>query len=244
MCGRYAIIDGKKVLESFRTLHVKDPQALFRSVPRYNAAPMQLLPVFAVRHDELAVQPMQWWLIPHWSKDGKPSATTFNAKSETVDTSRLFAPYFKASRCLVPADAFYEWKAVGRGSGTMSAGGPPEKAPGGKQPFCIRMNDRQPFMFAGLFSIWKTSSGEEMPSFTILTTTPNPVVSSIHNRMPVILPEEHFDRWLDRAFKDVEALKRMLQPYPAEQMTVFPVSKLVNNVRNDVPDCLSGEGTT
>ena len=83
-----------------------------------------------------------------------------------------------------------------------------------------------------------------MPSFAILTTTPNPVVSSIHNRMPVILPEEHFDRWLDRAFKDVEALKRMLQPYPAEQMTVFPVSKLVNNVRNDVPDCLSGEGTT
>jgi putative SOS response-associated peptidase YedK len=202
MCGRYAIIDGKKILESFRSLRVKDPHGLFQSTPHYNAAPMQRLPVFAMRHDELVIEPMQWWLVPHWSKDGRTAATTFNAKSETVATSRLFAPYFKSSRCLVPAEAFYEWKA----EASSDDGEPEKKRSSGKQPYCIRMKDERPFMFAGLFSVWKDAEENEHPSFSILTTVPNAVLAPIHTRMPVILPEAEFGRWLDRSFREPEAL--------------------------------------
>jgi len=232
MCGRYAIIDGKKVLESFQRLKVKDSQPLFQTLPRYNAAPTQRLPVFAVRHDELIVQPMQWWLVPHWSKDGKPSATTFNAKSETVAQSRLFSTYFKGSRCLVPAEAFYEWKKI------LQTGDGKAKAIE-KQPICVRMKDDRPFMFAGIFSVWKNPEGEEHPSFSILTVAPNELVGTIHDRMPVILPEEHFEQWLDRSFKDVAKLQILLRAYAAEAMTIYPVSRLVNNTRFDGPECLT-----
>ncbi len=232
MCGRYAIIDGRKVLDTFARLTVKDTTALFADLPRYNASPLQKLPVFAVRDGSLVVQKMQWWLIPHWSKDGKPSATTFNAKAETVAQSRLFAPYFRASRCLVPAEAFYEWKKI------VPAGDGPKKPREEKQPMCIVMKDREPFMFAGLFSVWKNDAGEEFPSFTILTTTPNELMSGIHSRMPVILPEKEHEKWLDREFKDADALSALLAPYPAKGMRAYPVSRYVSNSRNEGKECM------
>ncbi len=234
MCGRYAIIDGRKVLDTFARLNVKDPTPLFADLPRYNASPMQRLPVFAVRDGTLTAGKMLWWLIPHWSKDGKPSATTFNAKSETVAQSRLFAPYFKSSRCLVPADAFYEWTKI-----VPDTDGPPRPKPREeKQPMCIRMRDGAPFMFAGLFSVWKNEKEEEFPSFTILTTTPNDLMAAIHQRMPVILPDKDHETWLDREFKDTEALRKLLVPYPAKSMIAYPVSRYVSNSRNEGKECM------
>ncbi len=232
MCGRYAIIDGRKVLDTFARLTVRDTTALFADLPRYNASPLQKLPVFAVRDGALVVRKMQWWLIPHWSKDGKPSATTFNAKAETVAQSRLFAPYFRASRCLVPADAFYEWTKI------VPVADGPKKPREEKQPMCIVMKDRSPFMFAGLFSVWKNEKGEELPSFTILTTTPNALMSGIHSRMPVILPEKHHAQWLDREFKDTNELNKLLVPYPSEAMNAYPVSRYVSNSRNEGKECM------
>jgi len=255
MCGRYAIIDGRKVLESFSRLKVKDAAPLFASLPRYNASPMQRLPVFAMRHGEMIVQEMQWWLVPHWSKDGKTNATTFNAKSETVAESRLFAPYFKGSRCLVPAEAFYEWKEASSEVGVRSAdarGRVGKYAEAGgqvggyaserdakkvKQPMCIRMRDRAPFMFAGLFSVWRDAEGKEFPSFAILTTEPNALMAEIHRRMPVILPEDHHEEWLDRENKNVDALKKILVPYDTKAMEAYPVSRYVNNPRNEGEEC-------
>jgi len=223
MCGRYVLINGKMVLQSFAKLHLGSMQDVFNDLPRYNASPMQKMPIVAMRHGELTAEKMQWWLIPHWSKDGKINATTFNAKSETIDQSKLFAPYFKSSRCLIPADAFYEWKKITARE---------------KQPMCITMKDEEPFMFAGLFSVWKNEKGEELPSFTIITTEPNKLMSDIHTRMPVILHQKDFDEWLDRENKETGKLKELLVPYPASEMTVYPVSKFVNNSRNEGPECM------
>lgn len=235
MCGRYALIDGKKVLVTYTALNkAKHADEAFRELPRYNASPMQHLPVFAIRHEELIAEPMQWWLIPHWSKDGKASFSSFNAKAETLDQSKLFAPYFKGSRCLIPADAFYEWQRV---TTTQDVRGKPKKVEE-KHPICIRMKDEAPFLFAGLFSIWKDAEGGERPTFTIITTEPNELMAPIHNRMPVILPEQHVEQWLDRTYKDTDHLKKLLAPFPAKKLKAYRVSSLVSNPRNDVAECL------
>jgi putative SOS response-associated peptidase YedK len=235
MCGRYALIDGKKVLVAYTALNkAKLTGEVFKELPRYNASPMQHLPVFAVRHDELVAEQMQWWLIPHWSKDGKASFSAFNAKAETLDQSKLFAPYFKGSRCLIPADAFYEWQRV---TTTQEVRGKAKKVEE-KHPMCIRMKDDSPFLFAGLFSIWKDPEGNEHPTFTIITTEPNELLSSIHNRMPVILPEQHFEQWLDRSYKEIDRLKKLLVPFPPKKMQAYRVSPLVSNPRNDAAECM------
>jgi putative SOS response-associated peptidase YedK len=107
-----------------------------------------------------------------------------------------------------------------------------------KQPMCIRMKNQKTFMFAGLFSVWKNDKGEEFPSFTIITTTPNELMAEIHTRMPVIVQEKDFDKWLNRENKNIEDLKKLCVAYPASRMEAFPVSKYVSNSRNEGPECM------
>jgi len=233
MCGRYAFLNGKMVFELVGR-NLGNRKDALDDLPRFNASPMQRMPVIAEREGELVVEKMQWWLIPHWSKDGKIKATTFNAKAETLDESKLFTPYFKSSRCLVPADAFYEWKNIAVQREVKGKKVEVQE----KQPMCIRMKNQKPFMFAGLFSVWKNDKGEEFPSFTIITTTPNELMAEIHNRMPVILKEKHFDEWLNRENKNTDDLKKLLVAYPASQMEAFPVSKYVSNSRNEGQECM------
>ena len=242
MCGRYAILDGKKIFLTFEKLKDLEVRGqAFEMLPRYNAAPTDSLPVIAMRDRNLGVERMRWWLIPHTSQDGKPlmgsdnrPLSAFNAKGETLESSRLFSPYFQNARCLVPADAFYEWKKI---SVTGIVGGKKRESVE-KQPVVFRMQDERMFMFAGLFSVWRNVQGEEFPSFAIITTEPNELMKPVHNRMPVILHENDFDQWLHRDNKDTEELKKLLFPYPAEQMKAYPVSKLVSSSRNDRPECL------
>ena len=238
MCGRYAVLTtvrDQQWADFFSSIRTTD--AAVDRVPIYNAAPMQFLPVVNVRDGELRADAMMWWLVPHHSKDGKPlrgkdgqPLKTFNAKGETVDTSRLFAPYFRSARCLIPVDAFYEWKKLA----VQEEG--PKKVP--KQPMAIRMKDEHPFAFAGLFSVWKGEDGEERPSFTVITTEANAMMKKVHHRMPVILKPKDFDQWLDRDYKETGNLKKLLVPYPDKEMEAYPVSTTVNNSRNDVPECL------
>jgi len=242
MCGRYAVLTtvrDQQWAEFFST--IRNGNEAFDRVPIYNAAPMQFLPVINVRDGELRADKMMWWLVPHHSKDGNPLKgkdgqpfKTFNAKGETVRESRLFAPYFKSARCIVPVDAFYEWKKLT----SDDSGG--KKVP--KQPMAIRMKDQHPFALAGLFSVWKNDKGEERPSFTIITTAANKLMSPIHHRMPVILKPKDYDQWLDRDYKETEKLQKLLVSYPDKEMETYPISTVVNNSRNDVPECLTPLG--
>lgn len=173
------------------------------------------LPIIAQRDGELHAFKALWWLVPHWSKTGKPEATAFNARVETVDTSRLFAQYFKSSRCLIPVAAFYEYS--GKEMVPVTKDGKTRKV---KQPYLIRLKSEEPFALGGIFSVWTDKkTGEEMPSYSVLTTVPNKVVGQVHDRMPVIIPEKYFKLWLDRDYTDTKELNQIAkEPYPASKM--------------------------
>jgi putative SOS response-associated peptidase YedK len=190
--------------------------------PRYNIAPTQQIPVIRqhpkepVRH----ISTMRWGLIPHWAKDASGAAGTINARSETAAEKPAFRDPMRYRRCLIPADAFYEWKRNGAS----------------KQPFCFEVNGGL-FAFAGLWDGWKNPEGQWIKTCTILTTTPNAVTSAIHDRMPVILDPDSYDLWLDPGMQDVRAISELLKPYDAHSMRCYPVSTRLNHVENDDEDC-------
>ncbi len=198
---------------------VKDKNA-FEGLPLFNATRFQWLPIFAFRGGELKAFKAMWWLIPHWSKDGKAEATSFNARIETADIKPLFAQYFKSRRCLIPVNAFYEYN--GSDLVEITLKGRTKKV---KQPSVIMMKEENSFMLGGIFSVWvDPKTGEEKPSYSVLTTEPNNVVSPIHDRMPVIIEEKYFQLWLDREYKDTKELKGIAKkPYPASKMKVYKV---------------------
>jgi putative SOS response-associated peptidase YedK len=202
------------------------PQALERAGgwrPRYNIAPSQ--EVAAVRHDEAGNERqaawLQWGLVPPWALDPAVGYRMINARGETVATKPAFREAFRRRRCLLVADGFYEWQ-----RGTKP-----------KQPYYIRLNKDRPFAFAGLWQRWH--KGERViESCTIITTEANELVAALHDRMPVILKEQDYDAWLDPHVDDAGRLKSLLSPYPAGQMTAYPVSTAVNSPRHDGPDCI------
>jgi putative SOS response-associated peptidase YedK len=222
MCGRYR-----------NTLSREAMRALVRYLNeiadirlRYNAAPTDMQPVVRLdpqRRRELVM--MRWGLIPSWAKDTKIGAKFINARAETVATQPAFRDAFRARRCLVPADGFYEWK----------------KVDGDKQPYHIGMRDGSPFAFAGLWERW-TRGAALIESFTIITGPPNSLVAELHDRMPVILEPEHYEGWLTAT--DTAALETMLQPFPAQLMATYPVSTKVNIVKNDTPDVVEPVAAT
>jgi len=194
--------------------------------PRYNIAPSQ--PVAVVRRrpqsgdDQRQLVLMRWGLIPSWATDPAIGNRLANARSESVLEKPAFRAAMRRRRCLIPADGFYEWKKNGRN----------------KQPYLIGLRDGRLFAFAGLWEAWEGADHSYVESCTILTTTPNELMAPIHDRMPVILPAEAYGPWLDPAVPPAEVLA-WLRPLPADQMTAYPVSTLVNNPRNDRPECVA-----
>jgi putative SOS response-associated peptidase YedK len=198
---------------------------------RYNIAPTQEVPAVATdKEGRRRLRMLRWGLVPYWAKDLSIGQKLINAKAETVHEKPAFRAAFQRRRCLIPADGFYEWKEV------------EEVAPGGKkprkrkQPYLIARRDGRPFAFAGLYDFWKDPQGEPVESCTILTTEPNAAVAPLHDRMPVILREEDFDLWLDRAIQEREPLEPLLHPVPAEMLSVRPVNPLVGNPNNEGPE--------
>jgi putative SOS response-associated peptidase YedK len=167
---------------------------------------------------------MRWGLIrliPSWAKDTSGAARMINARSETAATKPAFCDPLKFRRCLIPADAFYEWKR------TVTS----------KQPYCFEVNDGELFAFAGLWERWRDPSGQWVKSCTILTTTPNAVTSAVHDRMPVVLHPDSYDLWLDPGMQNIAAISELLRPYDAVLMRYFPVSTRINHVANDDAEC-------
>jgi putative SOS response-associated peptidase YedK len=215
MCGRFNLrVNPALLAEIFQLTREPDIH------PRYNIAPTQQVAVVRRADVGRELSMLRWGLVPSWAKDVKIGNSLINARAETVATKPAFRAAFKARRCLIPATGFYEWKKTGKA----------------KQPFHIEMKDGQPFAFAGLWEFWK-GDGEPIESCTIITGEPNEVARGIHDRMPVILPEEEYDRWLDLK-APADALQELFVPYPAAEMHGAPISTRVNSPRYDGPECL------
>ena len=191
--------------------------------PNYNVAPTQEVPAVVAGNGggDRRLEMLRWGLIPSWADDPGIGARMINARSETVAEKPSFRRAFKERRCLIPADGFYEW----------------QKTNGGKQPHYIRMKNGRPFAFAGLWESWK-GDGNEIRSCTILTTNPNDVAGEIRNRMPVILPPEGYEVWLDPDVRETDQLLSLLAPYPPSDMEAYPVSRRVNSPSNNEPSCV------
>jgi putative SOS response-associated peptidase YedK len=164
---------------------------------------------------------MRWGLIPSWAKDTSGAARMINARSETAHTLPAFRDPLKYRRCLIPADAFYEWKRNGTS----------------KQPYCFEVKDGELFAFAALWDVWKDPAGNWVKSCSILTTAPNAVTLAVHDRLPVILDRDSYDVWLDPEMQNVQVVSELLKPYEARLMRCYPVSARVNHVANDDEDC-------
>ncbi len=224
MCGRFT--NRYTWEELVRLYRITEPyiKPISNLEPRFNFAPKQRGPVVRLDKEgrrEPAI--MRWGLVPSWSKDAEGGAAMINAKAETVAEKPAYRSAFKSRPCLVVADGFYEWAKV---------------SPKEKQPYFITTKNCEPFAFAGLWEWWRAKvTPKETPgleTFTILTTEPNTLCAPIHDRMPVILSPDDWDKWLATP----EDHKALLRSFPAEKMECWPIGKAVGNVRNDSPELI------
>jgi len=184
--------------------------------PRHNIAPTQPVPIVLRDGGKRRFLLVRWGLIPSWAKE-VPASLLINARAETIAEKPSFRGPFRHRRALMPADGFYEWKAEGKGP---------------KQPWLIRRVDRAPFAMAALWETWATAEGSEIDSCAIVTCEANATLAPIHHRMPVILDEKDWEKWLDPAtpLKEAQAL---LRPAPDDLLDAQPVSTRINRVAND-----------
>jgi putative SOS response-associated peptidase YedK len=220
MCGRFTLTaDPADLQEAFFWVNFGNADIS----PRYNIAPTQGVAV--VPNNGLnKLDFFTWGLVPFWAKDPSIGSRMINARSETLAEKPSFRNAYKRRRCLILADGFYEWARVpGQNS---------------KIPTLIHMKDGKPFAFAGLWEDWQSPNGSQILSTTIITTKPNRLVEPIHNRMPVILPEDAYHEWLATGEVSPAKLDQLLRPYDPTKMEAYTVSRFVNNPRNDSPECI------
>lgn len=213
MCGRFAFYSPAEAVIKY--FGVPDAAAI---EARYNIAPTQSVPVVRDMDGENVLSLLHWGLVPFWAKEKSIGNRMINARAETVSEKPAYRAAFRHRRCLIPATGFYEWKRLADG----------------KQPYFIAMRDERPFAFAGLWESWKGEDPDKpLESCTIVTTNPNEQLSNLHNRMPVILRQQDHETWLRAAHDDAAALMR---PYPDDDLVAWPVSKHVNNPKNEGPE--------
>lgn len=217
MCGRYTS-DGIAVQQLIERYEAQ-PKALEDYVPNPNIKPTQHAPVVVAHDGGRDVALMQWGLVPFWAKDPKIGYKMFNARAETIADKPAFKHAFKRKRCLVPATGFYEWKQEGRG----------------KVPYRFTVGEHEIFSFAGLYETWRTPDGGTLYSYTIITTTPNELVANVHDRMPVLLPRDHEQPWLDPSLDDPFFLQTLLQPFAAAAMRMTKVEGALDQPRPTAP---------
>lgn len=216
MCGRFTASDPPQMAMRFDFAELAD------MAPRFNIAPTQPVPTIVGSGGGRRIVHMRWGLVPSWAKDLSVGSRMINARAETLETKPAFREALRTRRCLVLADGFFEWKKEGRA----------------RRPFFIHLAGGAPFAFAGLWDEWRGPDGAPVQSCTIVTTEPNALVEPLHDRMPAILLPEAEARWLDPSIRDLSDLLELLQPHPSHRMESFEVKPVVNNVANDVPECL------
>jgi putative SOS response-associated peptidase YedK len=248
MCGRYTSTSSPaRLAEAFQVNEVTAEQLPIR----FNVAPTQ--PVYAVAESRRAawvrgpdrdaengrrlLGTFRWGLVPSWAKDPRIGAKMINARSEGLAGRTAYKKAFARRRCIVPADAFYEWQVVdGVADGRIRGRGR-----GHKQPYAFRRRDGEPLAFAGLWELWRSPTqpeSEPLRTCVIITTRANAVVEPIHGRMPAILPAGAWDAWLDPGNDDLETLQALLVPAPGEDLEAWAVSARVNKSENEGPDLI------
>lgn len=217
MCGRFALATEKHILEILYQLEIREDLQ-----PRYNIAPSQYILAcrLSPQHGKRELAALKWGLVPFWAEDETIGSRMINARSETVAEKPSFRDAFKKRRLLIPVSGFYEWK----------------KEDGAKQPFYISRKDGQPFSLAGLWERWDKGTNP-LESCTILTTEPNSLLAPLHNRMPVVVPPENYELWLDPEANS-KTLQELLAPYPPDELIFHPVSRLVNSPFNESPELI------
>ena len=216
MCGRYALTSSpEEIAERFNLVWAR-----LEASAHYNIAPSQMVSVVRDTGQGRELVFLKWGLIPSWAKDSTIGVKLINARAETLANKPAFRSAYRYRHCLIPADAFYEWKPVA----------------GRKQPYCIRMSDQKLFAMAGLWEHWVNPSGEPLETCTIVTTDANARVAELHNRMPAIIAPGDYAAWLDASNTNAQQL---LRPFPSEQLIAYPVTPRVNNVKNDDAECLA-----
>jgi len=218
MCGRFVTVIPYEELKQIFDL----VESQTRLEPRYNVAPTQQVAVVRSTGEHNVLTPMRWGLIPSWAKDASIASHTINARCETVVEKPSFRHAIKYNRCIIPISGFYEWSHSG----------------GRKIPHYIHLSDNSPISLAGIGEHWKSPEGEELETFSILTTSANSLMQTLHDRMPVILQPDSYCLWLDKKLQDPHHLEHIYKPYPEELMTYYEVPTLVNNPRFDSPACI------
>lgn len=219
MCGRF--VSTAPPDEVAKYFGAEAPDLATALEPNYNTAPTNDIYVVYESGDTRRLDAFHWGLVPFWAKDPSVGNRMINARAEGLVTKNAYRHALRKRRCLIPADGFYEWKKV-----------PGQKT---KQPYFVCRNDGEPVAFAGLWEVWHPSDGDEggdtLRSCTIITTTANATVEPLHDRMPVVLPANAWDQWLDPANNDLDAVGQFLVPAPPELLHLHPVSTEVSNVR-------------
>jgi Uncharacterized conserved protein len=217
MCGRFTRAVSTAIIQKeFDVDEVSDDFG-----PSYNIAPTQEVAVIVSDGKKQLVK-VRWGLVPSWAKELSVGNKMINARAETITEKASFKRAFKKRRCLIVADGFYEWQKVGET----------------KRPIYIRLKSGKPFGFAGIYETWESEQGEQIITCAIITTGANELMKPIHDRMPVIVPKENENLWLDPGTGDQDLLLEMLKPYPADAMEAYPVSKRVNTPSNNSPECI------
>jgi putative SOS response-associated peptidase YedK len=242
MCGRFVVASSPDILaDRFKV----DEVALDEHAPDYNVTPRAMVPIVRdrpARHDREQARVLslvRWGLVPSWAKDPKLGDRLINARSETVATTNSYQAAFRRRRCIIPADAFYEWLKI--------------EVPGRRQPvrqpWLVHRRDGEPMAFAGLWEIWRdrTIADDDDPdgwlrTCTIITTKANPLLARVHERMPVVLDESTWDQWLDPKFRDLDTLESFLVTAPDEWFDTYEVSQRVNSPKNNDADLLEPVG--
>jgi putative SOS response-associated peptidase YedK len=223
MCGRFSVVTPvEELIKRFEAQVSSDfDGSMF---PRFNASPGQMLPVITNEKPDTIVQ-HKWGLVPFWAKDPAIGFKMINARSETIQEKASFRTSFKKRRCLVLADSFFEWKKTGKD----------------KIPYRIMLKNEEPFAMAGLWEIWKNEKGDEVRTFTIITTSPNKLCEDVHNRMPCILDKKEEKLWIDMQIPEDAAID-MLKSYTEKKMKMYQVSTLVNSAKNNVCEIIQELG--
>ena len=213
MCGRSSLTKTEKELEErFQANFYSEDLERYNPLPNFNVAPTQLHPVITLQ-EPTVIHLYRWGLIPFWAKDMKIGSKMINARIEGIAEKPAFKQAFQKRRCIVPFDGYYEWM----------------KTPEGKIPYRIKVTNTEIFTVAGLYEIWRSPEGKTIHSFTIITKEADPVISHLHDRMPLILLPEQEKLWLDANVPSKDVLNN-LQPVPGDYITWYRVSDRVNKV--------------